>query len=135
MASQIHILHSQRPWPGNKPYSICIVLFTSNVTEGFTHTHTHTHTHTQSRTSTQLVVGAVTVEVVTLAELSAVAFLRVLPLLALTGSTHAVSVVAADVRAVVLAAVLVHVLAGHLVGATLTLSADPPLVTPGGGAA
>lgn len=80
-------------------------------------------------TSTEFVVGAVTVEVVTLAELSAVAFLRVLPLLALAGSTDAVSVVAADVRPVVLATVLVHVLAGDVVAAALTLPANTTLVT------
>lgn len=81
-------------------------------------------------TSTEFVVGAVTVEVVTLAELPTVAFLWVLSLLTLTGSTHTVSVVAADVCTVVFTAALIQVFAGHLVGAALTLSTNTALIAP-----
>ena len=81
-------------------------------------------------TSAQFVSGAVTVEVVTLAERAAVPLLRVVSLLALTRATHAVSVVAADVRAVVFTAGPVHVLRGHFVAAALALSAHAAFVTP-----
>lgn len=81
-------------------------------------------------TSTQLVARAVTVEVVTLAELAAVPLLGVFPLLALTCATHTVSAVAADVRAVVFTAGSVHVLCGHVVAAAFTQSANTSLITP-----
>lgn len=81
-------------------------------------------------TSTQLVSRAVTVEVVTFAELATVPLLWVFSLLALTCATHTVSVVAADVRAVVFAAGSVHVLCGHIVAAAFTLSTHTSFVTP-----
>ncbi len=81
-------------------------------------------------TSTEFIIGAVTVEVVTLAEFAAVAFFRIVSLLALAGATHALSVIAADVRAVVLAAVLVQVFGGHLVFSTFTLPAHTSLIAP-----
>lgn len=81
-------------------------------------------------TSTQHVVGAVAVEVVTLAVLPAVAFRRIQPLLALAGATDAVSVVAADVGTVVFPAVCVQILCVHVVLAALTHAADTSLVTP-----
>lgn len=84
-------------------------------------------------TSTELVVGAVTVEVVTLAVLAAVDLGRVLPLLTLARAAHAVAVVAADVGAVVLPAVGVQVLGAHLVFAALAQTPDAALVTPGTG--
>ena len=87
------------------------------------------HFLTHTLTSTELVVGAVAVEVVTLAVLAAVALLGVLPLLALTRAAHAVAVVAADVCAVAHAAVSVQILRPHLVSAALTLLPDTAIVT------
>ncbi len=81
-------------------------------------------------TSTQFVSRAVTVEVVTLAVLSAVPLLRVVSLLALTRAAHAVSVVAADVGAVVFTAGPVHVFRGHIVAAAFALSAHTSFITP-----
>lgn len=80
-------------------------------------------------TSTQLVSRAVTVEVVTLAVLPAVPLLGVVSLLALTCAAHAVSVVAADVGAVVFAAGPVHILCCHVVAAALALSAYTSFIT------
>lgn len=82
-------------------------------------------------TSTELVGGAVAVEVVTLAVLAAVVLLRVVPLLTLALAAHTFAVVAAEVGAVVLAAGLFKVLTGHLVFPALTLSANTILITPG----
>ena len=81
-------------------------------------------------TSTEFVAGAVTVEVVTLAELPTVTFFWVLSLFTLTGSTHTVSVVAADVCTVVLPTVSVQVVRPHLVCTALTQSANTALVAP-----
>lgn len=81
-----------------------------------------------SCTSTEFIVGTVTVEVVALAVFAAVAFFGIVPLFALAGAAHALAVVAADVCAVVLAAILVQVLGGHLVLATFTLSANTSLI-------
>lgn len=85
---------------------------------------------TVAPTSTQFVSGAVTVEVVTLAVLSAVPLLGVVSLLALTCAAHTVSVVAADVRTVVFAAGAVHVLGCHIVAAAFALSAHTFFITP-----
>jgi len=71
-------------------------------------------------TSAELVVGAVTAEVVTLAELSAVYLLWVFSFLALTCSTDAFSIVAADVRPVIHAAVRVQIVCQELILAALT---------------
>lgn len=83
----------------------------------------------RSVTSTELVVGAVTVEVVTLAVGAAVDLGGVLSLLTLAGAADAVPVVAADVGAVVLSTVGVQVLGSNLVFAALTESSDTALVT------
>lgn len=83
-----------------------------------------------SLTSTEHVVGAVTVEVVALAELAAVAFCGILPLFALAGAADAVSVVAADVGTVVFSAVCVQVLCVHVILAALTHAPDTTHVTP-----
>lgn len=89
------------------------------------------HQHSKvSCTSAEFIVGTVAVEVVALAVFAAVAFLGIVPLLALTGAAHALAVVAADVCTVVLAAVLVQVLGGHLVLTTFTLSANTSLIAP-----
>lgn len=85
---------------------------------------------TVAPTSAQFVSGAVTVEVVTLAVLSAVPLLGVVSLLALTCAAHTVSVVAADVRTVVFAAGAVHVLGCHIVAAAFALSAHTFFITP-----
>lgn len=79
-------------------------------------------------TSTKLVSRAVTVEVVTLAELAAVPLLWVVSLLALAHATNTFPIVAADVCTI--AAVPVHVLCGHVVAAAFTVSAHPALITP-----
>lgn len=81
-------------------------------------------------TSAELVVGAVAIEVVTLAVFSAVDLSGVVSLLAFAGSAHAVAVVAADVGAVVLAAVGVQILRPNLVRAALALTSDATIVTP-----
>ena len=82
-------------------------------------------------TFAQLVPGAVTVEVVTLAVLACVPLVGVVvPLLALARAADAVSVVAADVGAVVPPTGLVHVLRGHVVAAALALSAHASFVAP-----
>lgn len=81
-------------------------------------------------TSAQLVSRAVTVEVVTLAVLATVSLLGIVSLLAFACATHTVSVVAANVGAVVFAAGAVHVLRSHLVAAAFTLSAHTAFVTP-----
>lgn len=81
-------------------------------------------------TSTQLVSGAVTVEIVALAELTAVPLLGVVSLLALARAAHTVSIVAADVSAVVFAAGPVHVLVGHIVAAAFTLPAYTSVIAP-----
>lgn len=81
-------------------------------------------------TATQFVAGAITAEVVTLAELAAVSLLRVFPVLALTSATHTVSIVAANVSSVVFATGLVHVFCGDVVTAAFALSAHASLVTP-----
>lgn len=83
-------------------------------------------------TSTEFIIGAVAVEVVALAEFAAVAFFGIVPFLALAGAAHALAVIAADVRAVVLAAVLVQVLGRHLVFSTFTLPANTALIAPEG---
>lgn len=80
-------------------------------------------------TSAKLVSRAVAVEVVALAELSTVPLLGVLSLLALACAAHAVSVVAADVGAIVFTAGPVHVLCGYVVTAAFTLSTHTALVT------
>lgn len=82
-------------------------------------------------TSTELVVGAVTVEVVTLTVLAAVVLIRVVPLLTFTLATHTLAVVAAQIGAVVLTAGLFQVLTGHLVFPALALSANAILIAPG----
>jgi len=81
-------------------------------------------------TSAQFVPRAVTVEVVTLAVQAAVPLFGLVSLLALACAAHALSVVAADVGAVVLATGPVHVLRGHIVAAAFTLSAHAALITP-----
>jgi len=81
-------------------------------------------------TATQLVSRAVTIKVVTFAILAAVPLLWVVSLLALACAAHTVSVVAADVSAVVFAAGPVHVLCGHVVAAAFTLSAHAASLTP-----
>lgn len=89
---------------------------------------------TAAVSSTELVVGAVTVEVVTLAVGAAVDLGGVLSLLTLAGAADAVPVVAADVGAVVLSTVGVQVLGSNLVFAALTESSDTALVTFAGAA-
>ena len=91
------------------------------------------HSGSAPLTSTQFVVGPVAVEVVALAVLPVVDLGGVLPLLALAGSAHALPVVGADVRPVVLAAVGVQVLGAHLVLTALAHRADTPRVTPAPG--
>lgn len=81
-------------------------------------------------TSAELVVGSVTVEVVTLAELAAVDLFGVVPLLAFAGAAHTVPVVAADIRPVVFTTVGVQVLRPHIVLAALAQMPDATLVTP-----
>ncbi len=71
-------------------------------------------------TSAELVVGAVTAEVVTLAEHSAVYLLWVFSFLALTRSTDTFSIVAADARPIILAAVRVQIVCQKLILAALT---------------
>lgn len=86
--------------------------------------------NTDTLTSTQFVSRAVTVEVVTLAELAAVPFLWVGSLLALACAAHAFSVVAADVRAVVFTAGLIHVVCSHVVAAAFAISTHTAFKTP-----
>lgn len=81
-------------------------------------------------TSAEFIIRAVAVEVVTFAEFSAVAFFGIFPLLALASATHALAIIAADVRAVVLAAVLVQVLGGHLIFPAFTLPANTSFIAP-----
>lgn len=81
-------------------------------------------------TSTELVVGAVAVEVVTLTVLATVVLLWVVPLLTFALAAHTLAIVAAEIGAVVLAAGLLQVLAGHLVFPALTLSANTILIAP-----
>lgn len=87
---------------------------------------------TTAVSSAEFIVGTVAVEVVALAELAAVAFLRIVSFLALAGAAHTLAIVTADVRAVVLTAILVQVLSGHLVFTTFTLSANTSLIAPAG---
>lgn len=84
-----------------------------------------------SHTSAELVVRPVTVEVVTLAELATVDLSWVVPLLAFTGAADTVTVVAADICAIVFSAVGVQVFCPHLVFAALTNTSDTSVVTPG----
>lgn len=62
--------------------------------------------------------------------LAAVPLLGVVSLLALARAAHTVPIVAADVRAIVLAAGPVHVLRGHVVAAAFTLSAHTAFIAP-----
>lgn len=82
-------------------------------------------------TSTELVVGAVAVEVVALAELAAIDLGGVLALLADAGAADALTVVAADVvRAVGFPAVCVHVVRSDVVSAALAGLPDASVVAP-----
>lgn len=81
-------------------------------------------------TSAELVVGAVTVEVVALAVLAAVDLRGILSLLALAGAADAVAVVAADIRTVVFSAVGIQVLCPHFVFAALAKTSDAAVITP-----
>lgn len=81
-------------------------------------------------TSAELVVGAVTVEVVALAELAAVDLCRILSLLAFAGAADTVAIVAADIRTVVFSAVGIQVLCPHFVFAALAKTPDTSLITP-----
>lgn len=81
-------------------------------------------------TSTQHVVGAVAVEVVTLAVLATVDFCGILPFFALAGAADAVAVVAADIGTVAGSAVGVQVLCEEVFRAALAHTPDTPLVTP-----
>ena len=91
----------------------------------------HYHTKQSRRlTSTELVVGAVTVEVVTLAVLATVDLGRVVSFLALTGATDTVSIVTADICAVVFAAVGIQILRSHLIFTALAQPTNTPLIAP-----
>lgn len=81
-------------------------------------------------TSTQHVVGAVAVEVVTLAVLAAVDFCGILPFFALAGAADTVAVVAADIGTVVFSAVGVQVLCVDVILAALAHTPDTAFVTP-----
>lgn len=81
-------------------------------------------------TSTQLVVGAVTVEVVALAEFATVDLRRVFPLLAFTCTTDTVTVIAADIRTVVFSAVSIQVFCPHFVFAALTKTSNSSFIAP-----
>lgn len=85
---------------------------------------------TDTLTSTQFVSRAVTVEVVALAELATVPLLWVGSLLALACATHAFSVVAADVCAVVFTAGLIHVVCSHVVATAFAISTHTAFETP-----
>lgn len=124
--SQMHTLQSQIPWPSRKDS-----LSTANPPSG-DQLFILFCGEAATLTSAQLVSRAVAVEVVALAELAAVPLLGVVPLFALARAAHALSVAAADLRAVALAACAVHVLGGHVVAAAFALPPDASLVTPEG---
>lgn len=81
-------------------------------------------------TSAELVVRPVTVEVVALAVQATVDLCRIVPLLAFTGATDTVTVVAADIRTVVFSAVGIQVLCPHFVFAALANTPDTSVITP-----
>lgn len=81
-------------------------------------------------TSAELVVGAVAVEVVTLAVLATVDLCRIVTFLAFTGSADTVTVVAADICTIVFSAVCVQVVSPDFIFAALTKAADTALITP-----
>lgn len=83
---------------------------------------------TASVSSAELVVRAITVEVVTLAVLAAVDLCGVVSLFAFTCATDTVSVVAADICTVISSAVGIQILSADLIFAALTQAPNTPLV-------
>lgn len=81
-------------------------------------------------TSTQFVAGAITAEVVTLAELAAVSLLGVVPVLAFTCATYTVTAVAANVGRVVSTARSVHIFRGDVIAAAFALPPHVSILTP-----
>lgn len=81
-------------------------------------------------TTAELIVGSVAVEIVALAELAVVDLCRILSLLAFAGAADTVTVVAANVRAIVFSAFGVQVLGLPLVSAALAGAANASLVAP-----
>lgn len=81
-------------------------------------------------TSTQFVAGAITAEVVTLAELAAVSLLGVVPVLAFACATNTVTTVAANVGRVVFTARSVHIFRGNVIAAAFALSPHVSILTP-----
>lgn len=81
-------------------------------------------------TSAELIVGAVTVEVVTLAVFATVDLCRILPLLAFAGAADTVAIVATDICAIVFSAVGIQVLCPDFVFTTLADTPNTPFITP-----
>ena len=100
------------------------------LAQNWRHLRASTHRPPLDLTSAELVVGAVTVEVVALAVLAAVNLGGVIPLLAFAGPANTVTVVATDICAVVFPAVGVQVLGADFVFAALAEPADTAVVTP-----
>lgn len=125
----MHFLHSQRPCPGERQAD----KIYHRVYNQLDNSKSDYHFFSTILTSTELVVGAVTVEVVTLAVLATVDLGRILPLLAFTSATDTVTIVAADVCAVVLPAVCIQILCAHFIFAALAKTPNSPVITPATG--
>lgn len=119
--SQTQALHSQRPCPEKKIKSFLVVQVSI---------YAFASAHRPTFTSTQFVAGAITAEVVTLAELAAVSLLGVVPVLAFTCATYTVTAVAANVGSVVFTARSVHIFRGDVIAAAFTLSPHVSILTP-----